>query len=1304
MAPTPPGGAPPLLWKPSGSPPPFLWITPPAPPFLAVLSMGMSLRGWRHAGFLFFLVGVTPASGSPVTDTRGTLDEYFAMREIVETSNACDLPGVNIRYGPFLDCMWRAVERGFVDRDKASFVAEGLKSGFMAGVDVSKLQGHRWFRNYPPALEARRAVTKANNKRVGSFKTLALGVWSASLGSLVRATFGATAIAPLNAVPKPMETDEVRPCTDHTRTGFNAATSLDFLGHSLDTYNEVARFLKSDYFMHVSDVDAAFPMLPFHWSLWPFLMFRFFASDDTEAMTLYMHVCGDFGTRGMPGVFKIFFSDVVVNMARSDNVLTLPMPIYVDDMGLIGHSASVVLAEMAMFQAWATMVCGVIFKVIKDRKAAQRQLMIGFWWCSSSLTRTLPEAKLLQYVEMLSVMAGAKKFSLHDMQVCAGRMQRAIMTLPAGAACLLYGLYTLMSGLKLGWHARRSNKGVRDDLSWLRKLLTINLGRGFYSLANFLWAPDFWSDSSKSSQYVGGGYLSACGRLDWFVYGRGASRKPIDFLEGDSFMVGFRRMGEFWRLMMVRCFIDNMSFKGCLAKGRSRVERLNVLVKESFALCLEYQCILAPEYIPTLVNMGADFLSRKEVQMGDPVAQVSVIAEEMNFWAPGTVPIVGPYAGGTRTLEEQRGVLATEPGMKVLSKAASTRQPLSADAEVFHPSSLFLGKEQTGRVEGDGARRVFIVCLFFLFLPSVGAVQRSAPLSSTVPYTRASLFNGLDAEGTEWVMKAMDNRLSASSWNTIKSGVKRWRRCARDHGFSVILSTDDLERGAKIAYWLKDMVQENVLVWKSISSYLWGMRQWQQLQGQADPAYGVMGLDLLLESVKVLTFTIGEPHRQTPPDLIGMILDDTDVTSFAEVQFNVILLTLSYTFSRTECPCPKTYDGFDGSQHWRVRDFDACSICGIVCLLVRFLAIKQDPRIERPAGRGDGDWSVIGGIPGSKWCIMKWINLLNGMHGPRPDKDGPMFLNKDGQRPYTYGNLLRDYDFRQRRVGLQDADITHPHGIRVWAYNKVRELLGREIAAAHGGWAQPEDRKALATGNSRYDRFLLSLVVRIAACIAGTDMGDFLLGEVSEEPGSLRVPTGEIRERAAAKPKRMGRADVRVSQLAIEALGDRSDGEGEDDSSEASSDGGIRTRTRLPPGWSMTFKTPANGRKYKVFKGPEGARQMYSLPAAWVEHDRLVGIDSDDESVPSLEVDSESEPEDGSGSLALVETALVVPTTSEYFEVTLGGCGTQGCTFKHGHDGLCSSVALVPRRRRFEQHHLDGLAARSSPSRLGGSL
>ena len=79
------------------------------------------------------------------------------------------------------------------------------------------------------------------------------------------------------------------------------------------------------------------------------------------------------------------------------------------------------------------------------------------------------------------------------------------------------------------------------------------------------------------------------------------------------------------------------------------------------------------------------------------------------------------------------------------------------------------------------------------------AAPRPMPLGLTVQYQRASLFTGLDEEDTEWVMRALDNRLSASSWGTIKSGVKRWRACAMACGFSVILATDDLERGAIVA-------------------------------------------------------------------------------------------------------------------------------------------------------------------------------------------------------------------------------------------------------------------------------------------------------------------------------------------------------------------------------------------------------------------------------------------------------------------------------------------------------------------------
>ena len=292
-------------------------------------------------------------------------------------------------------------------------------------------------------------------------------------------------------------------------------------------------------------------------------------------------------------------------------------------------------------------------------------------------------------------------------------------------------------------------------------------------MANFVWGADFMTDSSKSSRYVGGGYLSACGRLDWYLYERGATRKPIDYLEGDTFIVAFRRMGQFWKLMMIRCWIDNMSFKGCMDKGRSRVERLTVLVREMYALPLEHQCIILPGFVPTLENGAADFLSRPEVRLGDAIAQVTAFAVGMHFWAPGTVAVVGPYAGGTRTLEEERGVLRKEIGFQ---------QVLSADATVSHPSK----EEQTGRVEGDGASGKGLMSLLLILasLPGISGsslwsatstmvlgAPRPFPLGLSVPYQRASLFTGLDEEDTEWIMRAMDNRLSASSWSTIKSGV-----------------------------------------------------------------------------------------------------------------------------------------------------------------------------------------------------------------------------------------------------------------------------------------------------------------------------------------------------------------------------------------------------------------------------------------------------------------------------------------------------------------------------------------------------
>ena len=67
-------------------------------------------------------------------------------------------------------------------------------------------------------------------------------------------------------------------------------------------------------------------MLPVAPWLWPFFMHRFYpSSGDTRVLHMYTHINGDFGTRGFPGVFKVFFVDVVLNMARAASVLTIPL-------------------------------------------------------------------------------------------------------------------------------------------------------------------------------------------------------------------------------------------------------------------------------------------------------------------------------------------------------------------------------------------------------------------------------------------------------------------------------------------------------------------------------------------------------------------------------------------------------------------------------------------------------------------------------------------------------------------------------------------------------------------------------------------------------------------------------------------------------------------------------------------------------------------------------------------------------------------------------------------------------------------
>ena len=91
-----------------------------------------------------------------------------------------------------------------------------------------------------------------------------------------------------------------------------------------------------------------------------------------------------------------------------------------------------------------------------------------------------------------------------------------------------------------------------------------------------------------------------------------------------------------------------------------------------------------------------------------------------------------------------------------------------------------------------------------------------------------------------------------------------------------------------------------------------------------------------------------------------------------------------------------------------MRDFDIRTFAGVRALWVRFRAIKQDPRQERPAARGSGDWACLGDVPDTKWSPIKWYVRLAQLHGAARDPCSPMFVDKsDATRPLLYHFVAR---------------------------------------------------------------------------------------------------------------------------------------------------------------------------------------------------------------------------------------------------------------------------------------------------------
>ena len=106
----------------------------------------------------------------------------------------------------------------------------------------------------------------------------------------------------------------------------------------------------------------------------------------------------------------------------------------------------------------------------------------------------------------------------------------------------------------------------------------------------------------------------SCGRYSHFVFHRDFARKQlIDFMEGYTVLQAVEQMAHLWRHCKVTIWIDNQAFQQSGVAGRSRVERLNWLLRKLLIAQVEYEFVLFYKWISTQDNHLADHLSRGRI-------------------------------------------------------------------------------------------------------------------------------------------------------------------------------------------------------------------------------------------------------------------------------------------------------------------------------------------------------------------------------------------------------------------------------------------------------------------------------------------------------------------------------------------------------------------------------------------------------------------------------------------------------------------------------------------------------------------
>jgi hypothetical protein len=485
----------------------------------------------------------------------------------------------------------------------SNLIEDCVEAGEFSLLRQGNLHGKHVEDNYKSAIEARSEVTKALVKRCERGQTAGPFVCDAH-----DLPFADYACNPIGAVAKRNSTD-MRPVDD---TVANADIKPPTFGMiAIAWLREMASHM---CWWWVVDIEDAFANLPIGPTDRPWMMFRWYHTDDTEFRgtchdAIYMHVKGNFGPRPLPYWYTMYQLYINIAFMAVAGVMYPPMG-FIDDNSHQSASQQEGLGIMQLYKQHLRKA-GIKDKESKEQLPFQIGIILGRIFNSISMTISITSDKLQDLTHMLHSCVGKRvRKCLKDMECLLGLWEFCLECMPHVTRSFAHNTHAWLKKLRnlkshpkaLHWFPTKCRKDMEIMLAILPMCNGTQPLQPFHQKH---WQRPVMTDASPA----GGGYVSPTQ-----CYARKFTcrekRACIAVLEGKMVQEAVDHNADEWHGCVVPVYIDNTTALHCFKKGRSRNRLLNGIIRATMFTCAQHDIILVFQWVPTKANLLADALSR----------------------------------------------------------------------------------------------------------------------------------------------------------------------------------------------------------------------------------------------------------------------------------------------------------------------------------------------------------------------------------------------------------------------------------------------------------------------------------------------------------------------------------------------------------------------------------------------------------------------------------------------------------------------------------------------------------------------